>query len=355
MSPLLRSVREAGEAGIGRKVQPWKVQVKDFFEDAEIARDLFAQIIGADAEGVALIPAASYGISLAAANLPLEQGQHIVVLDEEFPSNVYPWWAVAQEHGAVVDPVGRPQDSDWTQAVLQHIDERTAIVAIPNCHWTDGSLVDLTRVGERAREVGAALVVDATQSAGAYPLDIAEVRPDFLIAAGYKWLLGPYSSGFIYVAPQHRQGKPLEYNWINREGSEDFAQLVNYRSSFQPGARRFDVGERSNFILLPMEVAALRQILQWGVPTIDSTLREMTARIEHMATALGFQTVPGRYRVGHMLGLRHPAGLPSGLASELAKANVFVSMRGASIRISPHLYNTENDIDQLFRVLTRLI
>lgn len=355
MSPLLRSVREAGEAGIARKVQPWKVQTNDFFEDAEIARDLFAQIIGADPEGVALIPAASYGLSLAAANLPLKRGQRIVVLDEEFPSNVYPWQAVAQEHGAIVDTVARPQDNDWTQAIVQCIDERTAIVAVPNCHWTDGSLVDVIRVGERAREVGAALVVDATQSVGAYPLDVAEVRPDFLIVAGYKWLLGPYSLGFMYVAPQHRQGKPLEHNWINREGSENFAQLVNYRSTFQAGARRFDVGERSNFILLPMAVAGLRQILQWGVPTIDSTLRELTARIEHMATELGFQTVPGRYRVGHLLGLRHPAGLPSGLAAELAKANVFVSMRGSSIRVSPHLYNTENDIDQFFRVLARLI
>src|SRR5207302_9711371 len=124
-----------------------------------------------------------------------------------------------------------------------------------------------------AGEVGAALVVDVTQSLGASPLNVTDVQPDFLVSAAYKWLLGPYSLGFLYVAPQHRQGTPIEFPWINREGSEDFAQLVNYRSTFQPGARRFDVGVKSNFILLPMAIVALQQILQCGVAMIDMTLR----------------------------------------------------------------------------------
>lgn len=354
MSPLLRSVREVGEKAVARKSQPWNIQSNDFFEDAETARGLFAQLIGAESDGVALIPAASYGISVAAANLPLAKGQHVVLLDEQFPSNVYQWYEMAKRCGAVVDTVARPPDGDWTTVVLQQIDERTRIVAIPNCHWTDGSLIDIQQVRKHSREVGAALVIDATQSLGAYPLSVAEVQPDFLVTAAYKWLLGPYSLGFLYVAPEYREGTPIEFGWIGREGSEKFSQLVNYRSGFQPGARRFDMGERSNFILLPMAIRAMQQILSWGIAEIGTTLRELTTQIEHEAANLGFQTVAAHQRGGHMIGLRSPSGLPAAISATLAEAKVFVSIRGQSIRVSPYVYNTQDDIERLFAVLKRL-
>src|SRR4029079_5058632 len=133
---------------------------------------------------------ASYGLAVAAANVPVKVGQRLLVLAEEFPSNVYPWRELAERSGGQVVYVRRPEDGDWTRAVLAELDERCALVAVPHCHWTDGGLVDLVRVGARAREVGAALAVDATQSLGALPLSVAEVRPDFLAAAGYKWLMG---------------------------------------------------------------------------------------------------------------------------------------------------------------------
>lgn len=355
MSPLLRSVREVGQQAVERKSQPWNIYTKDFFEDAEIARQLFAQLIEADADGVALIPSASYGIGVAVANLPLKQGQSIVVLAEQFPSNLYPWREMATRCGATIETVERPENGDWTPVVLATINEQTGIVALPNCHWTDGSLIDLRQVSKRAHEVGAALVLDVTQSLGAYPFSLSEIRPDFLVAATYKWLLGPYSMGFLYVAPKYREGIPLEYTWIGREGSEDFSQLVNYRSGYQPGARRFDVGERSNFILLPMVIAALRQILTWQVPEINITLKALTAEIEREAVALGFLTVPAELRSGNIIGLRRAAGLPANLTSELMKRNVFVSVRGSSIRVSPHLYNTKEDIGRFFEALSLLI
>ncbi|MGB3682329.1 MAG: aminotransferase class V-fold PLP-dependent enzyme, partial [Rubrobacteraceae bacterium] len=193
MSPQLRGVREAGNKALTLKSEPWKVAPRDFFEESERARDLFARISGGDPDGVAIIPSVSYGIAVAAANLPVRKGQNVLVLGEQFPSNVYPWRELARGRGAKLVTVPRPKTGDWTAALLDHIDEDTAVVAAPNCHWTDGSLVDLIRVGSAAREAGAALVVDATQSLGAHPLDVSEVKPDFLVSAGYKWLLGPYS------------------------------------------------------------------------------------------------------------------------------------------------------------------
>jgi selenocysteine lyase/cysteine desulfurase len=346
-------VRAVGEEAVARKSRPWEISPRDFFENSETARKLFAQLVGGDAEGVAIVPSVSYGMAVATANIPLKAGQNVVVLEEEFPSNVYPWREMAKHAGAEIVTVPRPAGHDWTSAVLEHVDGRTVVVAVPNCHWTDGTILDLVRTGERAREVGAALVVDATQSLGAHPLDVLEVRPDFLVSAAYKWLLGPYSFGFLYVGEGYRKGMPIEHNWISREGSEDFARLVEYTDAYAPGARRYDVGERSNFVLLPMAIEALRQILAWGVENIAVSLRELTAHIEGEAEKLGVGTVPASMRVGHMIGLGLGPEAPRELAIRLAEENVLVSVRGHNLRVSPHLYNMERDVERLFDALAR--
>jgi selenocysteine lyase/cysteine desulfurase len=353
MSPQLRSVRAVGQRAVERKSRPWQITPRDFFEDSETARALFAELVGGEADGVALIPSVSYGIAIAAANVPVERGQGIVVLAEQFPSNVYPWRELAKKKDARLVTVPRPADYDWTNAVLERVDEGTAVVAVPNCHWTDGSLLDLARVGEAVRAVGAALVVDGIQSLGARPFDVSEVRSDFLVTSTYKWLLGPYSAGFMHVGERFREGEPIEHNWINRRGSENFAALVDYEDAYGPGARRYDVGERSNFALLPMANEALRQILAWGVPNVAEFLGGLTALIEKEARERGMEAVPSERRASHMIGIKLPPEAPEDLAARLASENVFVSIRGRSLRVSPHLYNTERDVERLFDSLTR--
>lgn len=353
MSPLMRDVREAGAAAVARKSRPWTISTPDFFTDSEEARTLFARLIGASPEAVAIVPAVSYGVAVAAANLEVAPGRRILTLAEQFPSNVYAWRELAAERGADLVAVGRPEDDDWTGAVLSAIDERTALAALPHNRWTDGGLIDLARVGAALRAVGAALVLDLTQSLGALPFDVSEVRPDYVVCATYKWLLGPYSLGFLYVAPEHHDGRPLEHGWIARENSQDFAGLVDYRDGFQPGARRFDVGERSNFVLLPMTLAAMRRVLDWGVPEIQATLRAMTEGIAARAARLGLDAMPSDRRAGHFLGLRFPDGVPDGLLDRLAAEQIYVSVRGDSMRVTPHLYNTSADIDRLFDALER--
>jgi selenocysteine lyase/cysteine desulfurase len=353
MSPQPRSVRAVGERAVARKSRPWEITPRDFFEDSETARALFAELVGGEADGVALIPSVSYGIAIAAANVPVERGQGIVVLAEQFPSNVYPWRELAKKKDARLVTVPRPHDYDWTNAVLERVDEGTAVVAVPNCHWTDGSLLDLARVGEAVRAVGAALVVDGIQSLGARPFDVSEVRPDFLVTSSYKWLLGPYSAGFMHVGERFREGEPIEHNWINRRGSEDFVALVDYEDAYGPGARRYDVGERSNFALLPMTTEALRQILAWGVANVAEALGDLTGLIEKEARERGMEAVPSERRASHMIGLKLGPDAPADLAARLAGENVFVSVRGRSLRVSPHLYNTEGDVERLFGALSR--
>jgi selenocysteine lyase/cysteine desulfurase len=354
MSPQLRPAREVGEKAISRKSRPWEITPDDFFEDAEEIRALFARLVGGDADGVAIIPSVSYGISIAAANVPVREGEKIIILEDQFPSNVYAWGGLAEQSGARLVTLPRPEDLDWTRALLEEIDTDTAVVAVPNCHWTDGSLVDLASVGESVREAGAALVVDAIQSLGAHPFDVSEVRPDFLVAASYKWLLGPYGVGYMYVGEEYREGKPIEHNWINRRGSQDFSGLVDYQGAFQPGARRYDVGERSNFALLPMAAEALRQLIDWGVENVSENIGTLTDLVEERAGALGIVTIPKERRARHMIGLMLGPDAPDDLATRLTTHNVYVSVRGPSVRVSPHLYNTESDVYRLFDVLERV-
>jgi selenocysteine lyase/cysteine desulfurase len=355
MSPLLQRAVELGAEGLARKARPWTIGAEDFFTDSERARALFAKLLGASADDIALVPAASYGVAVAAANLPLPQRRRILVLAEQFPSNVYAWRELARRQGGEVVTLQRPPDGDWSAAILARLDERVAITALPHCHWTDGGLIDLVSVAARCREVGSALVIDASQSLGALPLDLAAIRPDFLACAGYKWLLGPYTLSFLYIAPRWQDGRPLEHNWIARTGSENFAGLVDYQDRYQPGARRFDVGERANFALMPAAIVALEQLLRWGQPAIIETLAARTADIVRRARALGLSALPAQLRAGHFLGLRLPGGTPMGLTERLAEEQVHVSLRGDSVRVTPHLYNNDADVDRLFGVLERAL
>jgi selenocysteine lyase/cysteine desulfurase len=355
MGPQLREAREVGERAVSRKSRPWELTPEDFFAEAEDARGLFARLVVGDADGVAIVPSVSYGMAVASNNVAVGEGQKILVLEYQFPSNVYPWRALAAERKAEILTVPRPADHDWTAAVLDALDESVAVVTLPNCHWTDGSLVDLVRVGRRAREVGASLVVDAIQSLGALPFDVAEVRPDFLVAGAYKWLLGPYGVGFMYVGEGYREGKPVEHNWINRRDSEVFSRVAEYRDEFAPGARRYDVGERSNFVLLPMANEALRQILAWGVENVAETIGGLTDLVEDSAKDFGVEAMPREKRARHMIGLNLGPDAPEDLAARLAAEGVFVSVRGESVRISPHLYNTELDVKRLFSALEKAL
>ena len=354
MAPLMHSVVEAGLGGVRRKARPWEIAPPDFFSDPAHARGLFARIVNARAEDVAVVPAASYGMAIAARNLPLRPGQTIVLLADQFPSNLYPWRAAAARAGAEIVTVDAP-DGDLNAAVLAAIDERTAVAALPHCRWTDGALLDLEVIGERVRAAGGALALDLTQSAGALPIDMAKVRPAYAASACYKWLMGPYTLGFLYVHPDHQDGEPIEYGWSPRAGSEDFARLVDYRDEYAPGARRYDMGEMSNFHLMPMAVAALEQILAWGVDDIAATLTARTAAIAERARAIGLGSQPAERRAGHFLGLKFPQGVPPGLLDALAREKVYVSVRGTSVRVTPHLYNTDADVERLFAALEPML
>jgi selenocysteine lyase/cysteine desulfurase len=286
----------------------------------------------------------------------VERGQNIVVLGEQFPSNVYAWRKLALRGGGELRTVHAPASAHrgeaWNAALLEAIDDRTVLIAVPQVHWTDGTRFDLVRVGERARSTGAALVIDGTQSIGAHPFDVREVRPDAVICAAYKWLLGPYSVGFAWYGARYDDGEPLEEGWIARRGSADFRALVNYRDEYEPGAVRYDVGERSNFILVPMASAALDCVLEWTPARIQAYCASLCEELIAEAVALGFRVEDAERRGAHLFGLRTPPRLDNALLQqELHARGVSVSLRGSAVRIAPNVYNDEEDVAALLDAL----
>jgi len=353
ISPLLRAARAAAEQGLQSESHPWTITAPDFFSPLERIRKDFAQLINAAADDIAIVPSASYGIATAAANIAVNRGRTILTLQDQYPSNVYVWQELARHAGATHHILERPEDNDWTTAILAAIDDNVALAALPNNHWMDGGLIDLQAVGKKLRAVGAALVVDASQSLGAMPFDVARVQPDFLVTAGYKWMLCPYGFSMLYVAPPRHSGTPLEHNPHNRLGGDDFPRLAELKNQFAEGARRFDAGERAHFILAPAASATLGQLVEWGVDDIYATLGMFTQRIAERARRFGLETLPPGLRAEHFIGLRfplvdYPDGPPAALQEHLRDANVFVSLRGSSLRVTPHLYNNDADFSALF-------
>lgn len=355
LSPHLHRVRAAGERALERRGRPWTIASADWFSDVERLRELFGRLIGADAEGIALVPATSYGFAVAARNLDLRAGDRILVLAGEYPSGIYTWRTAARKTGAEIITVAREEGQTWTDAILDVLDERVRVVSVPRVHTTDGALVDLEAVADRTHALGARLVIDACQSAGVMPCDVAQLRPDFLVTVGYKWLLAPFSLAYLYVAEEHRGGEPLEENWIVRVGAEDFTGLDDYSDEYQPGARRFDMGARTSFNLTPMAIAAIEQLLEWQVPRLAVTLAQTTAVLAERSAELGLNPPPADLRGPHILGLALPAEARERALPALAAANCFVAMRGGSLRIAPHLHTTPEDVDRLMSALAGVL
>ncbi|MAN79724.1 MAG: aminotransferase [Rhodospirillaceae bacterium] len=351
-TPMLKATQAAGHVGIASRVQPWTMDSAALHDQAEHIRTLFAGLIGAQAGDIAIQPSASYGLATAAANLTAARGQAILVLEDQFPSNVFVWMQKAEATGARMVTVPRPGDGDWTAAVLDHLDSDTAIAALPPCHWIDGTRVDLETIGARCRNLGVALVVDATQWLGAAPFDVARVRPDFLVAAAYKWLFCPHGMSFLYAAAAHQQGVAFEHHDYNHPatGASIEGALV-YDPDMSPGARRYDVGQTYNPVLLPMAEAALVQVAAWTPQAVQSTLAPITDTITAAARNMGYSTPPAGRGVAHITSLGKDSPAPDGMIAALAAKDIHASLRGNRLRLAPHVHISEDDVRRLIEAL----
>ena len=321
----------------------------------EEARELFSSLMHTIGSNVAIIPSASYGVQTAANNLHIPEKSKIIVLSDQFPSNVYPWRRIAIQKNAKIETVNVPDGEASTQYIIDALDEQVSVCATANVLWTNGSLIDLEKVKAKCSDCDTELVVDLTQSAGAFDIDLSKIDPAFAIVANYKWMLCPYTTGFLYVGDEHLDGRPLEEGWVTRKGGRNFSSLTENPETFELGAVRYDMGERANFALNPGVNRALEQLLDWGVENIERTLGSRNATLCERLDALGLKTTKAANRGAHFIGAQIPEKTRDDLLTALAKDNVFLSVRNGSLRITPHLWNDDQDFDHLINALERLL
>ena len=366
MGPLPKRVQQAGADALIARAAPIGLVPRDFFDPAERTRQLCAQLVHADAERVAFVPTAAYATAIVAKNIKPQADQNVVMLGDMFPSNVYAWrnWrelgvemrAVAAPDAPWSSPTpGRSRAALWNAAVMSAIDDATVLVAAEPAHWTDGTLFDLDTIGRRCREVGAVLVVDATQTVGAMPFDVRQVQPDLLVAHSYKSMLSNYGLGFAVFSDRFLNGSPLEESWLMRAGSDNFARLVDYEDGYAAGMRRYDTSLRANPILISMLEAACSLLLDWQPERVREYLLGITRPSVDRLRALGFEVADETERCANLFGVKLPGGLePEACRQHLAQQNIHVAVRGSAVRVSPHVYNDATDLARLVDALAQL-
>ena len=356
-SPAFKAIYEAGLEGLKQKNRPYTITGSDYFEPVVTLKKLFAELVDvSDHNRIATIPSASYGIATVANNIVLQEGDEILVIEEQFPSNYYSWKNVADKYNATIKTVNKIEKELWTTSILNAITDKTAVVTLGNIHWSNGSLFDLKAISKKAKQHKALLIIDGSQTVGALPFSVKEIQPDALICAGYKWLFGPYGCAYAYYGKYFDNGKPIEENWSNRLDSENFSGLTNYQEVYKPLANRYQVGESGNFIYIKMQIAALQQILEWTPKVIQAYCKTISAEAVKELRVLGCEIEADDQRTHHLFGIKLPENTDlDTLKKELSSNAIFVSFRGNYIRLSCHLYNTAEDFSKFVHCLTSVL
>lgn len=357
-SPLPIRTLEAGRAAVLRKGAPWSIEASFANAQHERARAAAARLINAEASDIALIPSISYGVATAAKILPIARGSRVIVLEDDHSSPVLEWHTRAEAEGFTVETVRQPGDGDWTSAVLESIARSgppVSLASISSVHWSDGGLIDVDEVAAALRQHGAAFLIDATHGVGVLAMDVTNLDPDFVIFPTYKWLLGPYGRAFLYVAKRHQGGIPLEQTASGRRNVRADSAIYFTDISYVGDARRFDMGERDHFISMEMASIGMEMMADWGAAAIVQRLAMLTERIAAGVRGIGVHVPASHLRAPHIVSLAFDGGMPAGLVEGLASEGVYVAPRLGRMRISPHVYNDEADVDRFVEVLARRV
>ncbi|HEY0911390.1 MAG TPA: aminotransferase class V-fold PLP-dependent enzyme [Bradyrhizobium sp.] len=356
-SPLPLKTLEAGRAAVGRKGAPWTLDAGFANRQHERTRLAAAALIHADPADIALIPSVSYGVATAAKLFTIARGARVIVLADDHSSPALEWRMRADAEEFTVETVTRPDDGDWTAAVVAAIERPGAppvgLASISSVHWSDGGVIDIDAVGAALKRQHAVFLVDATQSAGVLALDVSRLDPDFVIFPTYKWLLGPYGRAFIYIAKRHQDGVPLEQTAAGRRNVRAENEVYFADLRYVADARRFDMGERDHFISMEMAAIGMELMAEWGASAVAQRLSSLTERLAEGVRGLGVRVGDRRLRAPHILSLGFPDGMPQGLIEGLASEGVYVAARLGRLRVSPHVFNDEADADRFVAALAR--
>jgi selenocysteine lyase/cysteine desulfurase len=355
IGPIPERTRRALDEFTAKRTAPHLLPDRELFAGLAAARLGIAQLINADPSEIALATNTGFGLHLAAGALPLKSGDTVLLSDKEFPANVYPW-LMLRDQGITVEmarcrPEGWP-DEDYLLTRLR--DPRVRVLAMSFVQFSNGYRADLKKLGAACRANGTYLVVDGIQGVGNSVLDLVETPVDILACGGQKWLLSPWGSGFVYVRKELiPQLEPKVTGWMAFEGTDDFSRLTEYNPTFRADARRFEM------ITLPYQdfvgmTTSLGLLLEIGVRDVEEVTRAAHEPVVKWAQENGV-------RIASPLEDQHRSAIlcvappkPVEAYHAMKRAHVVCSLREGAIRLSPHCYNTMEEMEKVIEVLDDL-
>jgi cysteine desulfurase/selenocysteine lyase len=354
--PMPKVSLRAVQTALDWKKFPHKLPDSAYFEVPNRIRASIAKLIGAKAEEIALTTGASSGMSAVAYGLEWTQGDEILTAKGEFPLQ-YAAWKPMEEREGIKLRIIAPRER-WITAddFIAALTPKTRLVSASLVRFDDGAMLDAARVAAACHAQGALLLLDASQCCGAIPLDVTQLGADFIVCAGYKWLLSPYGTGFFWAKSEHiAKMRPGPYYWMAVEGADHFGSLIFEDPKPAPGARRWDSAETSSFFNLAGMDASLELVLKLGAETVaahnGSLIELMYERLPSdrcIATSPRDAARRGPYGC---FAARTPEKTAA-LYERLRGENVILSLREGHLRVAPHVYNSERDIDRLIAVIT---
>jgi len=357
-SPMPKVSLKAVQGALEAKKFPHQKAESTFFEVPGRIRAGLAQIIGAKPEEIAITSGATTGAIAVAHALQWKPGDEVITAKGEFPLQYTTWKPMEEREGLKVKVVAPRERFITAEDLIAAITAKTRLVSVSHVRYNDGVMLDAAKLASACHAHGALLMLDVSQSCGAIPMNVNAMGADFLICAGYKWLLSPFGTGFFWVKQEHlARMRPGPFYWMAVGGSDNFAALNFEDPKPAESAKRWDSPEWAsyfNFNLAGMD-ASVEFAARVGAETV--------AAHNHKLVELLFERLPkDRCVIASPLdaGERGPYGCFAARTAEktaelyekLRKENVIVSLRDGNIRVSPYLYNTERDIDRLVSVVT---
>lgn len=351
--PMPRAAARAAHAAVRLKEAPHRILDEYHFTFPDAYREAVARLIGCASRDVAVADSTTHGIMTLVGGLDWQPGDEVVVPEGEFPANLFPWHSLERQ-GVVLRRVKLERTAAGgvlsPQAVVEALSSRTRVVSVSWVSYVTGLRNDLVALGDVCRDNGVLFAVDGSQGIGGLPFDLRDTPCDLLACSGYKWMLGPYGLGFVYVNPQLAERlQPFNVNWFAIDGARDFNRLSRAKFAFEPHARRFDINETANFINIAAGTAALHYILDVTPAAVERHARALHERVL-AGLPTGFRAVSDASDStrSNILRVTGDSEAATRAAWESARArNVVSSLREGALRVSPHVYNTPDDIDRL--------
>lgn len=353
--PLPLAAARAAQAAIETKKLPYKITDNLYFDVPDRIRKNLAQLIGAEADEIAITSGASAGLSFVAAGIEWQPGDEVLVGRGEFPAHVAAWLPYMKAGKLKVRTIAPRERFITAEDYEREIGPQTRLVSASLVRFDDGAMLDAKRVAQACHAASALLLIDTSQCSGAIPLSMRGLGADFVTSSGYKWLLGPYGTGFFWASPEWVKRFPCgPFYWQALDGARNFHFLPLDELKAAPGARRWDSAETGNFINLSAWDASLELLVKIGTQAVAQynagLVDELIERLPRDRFVLASPAESERRGPYVCISARNPERNAE-ICATLREAQIIVSLREKALRISPYLYNTSEEIDRLVKAL----